>query len=132
MGRPVEYNEEILKKAKKYIASCKDKDKEVNIPTLEGLALYLKIHRDTIYAWRDDHEEFSDIVAEVMGEQGKRLINNGLAGKYNPTIAKLLLSKHGYKEQIGLSGEGEGEPVKLEVDVNNTLDKVYGKSNTAS
>ena|SRR3990167_3954161 len=131
-GRPSEYNEKVLQKAKEYIASCKDSSKEVNLPTLEGLSLYLKINRDTLYDWKGKYDEFSDILGEIMFEQGKRLIDKGLSGKYNSTIAKLLLSKHGYKDQVGLSGEGEGEPIRMEADVTATINKIYGKSDTVS
>jgi hypothetical protein len=131
-GRPSEYNDKILEKAKKYITSCRDSKDEVNIPTIEGLSLYLGITRETVYDWKSKYDEFSDIVVAVMSEQGKRLINKGLSGTYNSTIAKLLLSKHGYKEQIGLSGEGEGDPIKIETNVTDTIDQVYGKSDPSS
>ncbi len=35
-------------------------------------------------------------------------MNNGLSGDYNPTIAKVLLTKHGYREGIEATGK-DGE-----------------------
>ena len=35
-----------------------------------------------------------------MSKQADRLLNNGLSGNYNPTIAKVMLTKHGYREGI--------------------------------
>lgn len=98
VGRPSKYNEEILELAREYLKTFA-KRKEV-IPTLEGLALYIKISRETVYAWRDEHKEFSDIVGEILAAQAFGLINGGLRGELNPTITKLILSgKHGYVEK---------------------------------
>lgn len=109
-GRPSEYSEEILVKANEYLDSCEDEEVEkgsderpvysikVKLPTKGGLARYLGVARDTLYEWAKIHEEFSDIMEALSAEQEDKLINNGLSGDYNPTIAKVLLSKHGYKE----------------------------------
>lgn len=107
-GRPTIYNEEILEKTRQYILGCNDiqEDKEhgiakqVNLPSIEGLAYELKINRDTIYTWRKEKPEFSDIVEELLQKQAKCLLNNGLSGNYNQTIAKVILTKHGYREGI--------------------------------
>lgn len=123
-GRPPEYTEEIVTKARQYIDSCFDfiddpetKVKSVKIPTIEGLAVALKIHRDTIYAWEKEKgkELFSDILAELRAKQANALINNGLAGNYNPTIAKVLLTKHGYREGTEHTG-ADGAPLKITFD----------------
>lgn len=116
-GRPTIYNEEILTKVTEYIDSCKDieEDKEnkisrkVNIPTIEGLAVYLHINKDTIYTWRKEKKEFSELIEVLLDEQAKRLVNNGLAGTYNPTIAKVLLTKHGYTEKTETDITSKGE-----------------------
>jgi F0F1-type ATP synthase gamma subunit len=124
MARPIEYNKSILKKVKNYINSCEDTDKQivkqenaekgyqmyenklvVKIPTIEGLALYLHISRDTIYDWETKYKEFSDIIGELRAKQADRLMNNGLSGDYNSTIAKVLLTKHGYRDSQELTGK---------------------------
>src|ERR1044071_2612426 len=122
-GRPPEYNDEIPIKAREYLESCEDEEYQVTkyegekstgfetkvrvkLPTIEGLALYLKIHKDTIYEWEkakneDDslkYPEFSDVISELRAKQARELVNKGLSGDYNPTIAKVLLAKHGYKD----------------------------------
>lgn len=126
MGRPTEYSDEIISKVEAYLDTCQDetiqeitgesekftsyKNKlKVNLPTIEGLAVYLKIHRDTIYQWEKEHEAFSDIIGELRHRQAQSLINNGLSGDYNPTIAKVLLSKHGYKEEVKTEQQHTGE-----------------------
>ena len=124
-GRPTDYSPEIITKAKDYLEGCVDEayqltktDGEkstsyenkirVKLPTIEGLALYLKIHKDTVYEWEKMHEEFSDVIALLRSKQAEALINNGLSGDYNPTIAKVLLSKHGYKEEVKTETQHSG------------------------
>lgn len=115
MGRPTKYGPDILKKTRTYIDSrvdgyeriLKSKGKRsvmyehkfrVKLPTIEGLAVYLKVHKDTLQEWKKQHAEFSVLIGELLGIQADRLVNNGLTGDYNPTIAKVLLTKHGYRE----------------------------------
>lgn len=121
-GRPTIYNEEILTKTKEYIDSCKDGivdvsidpnkpiyKTKVNIPTIEGLAYHLGINKDTIYTWRKEKPEFSDLIEELLAKQAKELVNKGLSGDYNSTIAKVLLTKHGYRE--GIDATTDDKPI---------------------
>ena len=141
MARPTEYKEkEILKASREYLDSCyemrqvyevlgdevkirgkkKVKVKRVSsmekmivrVPTIEGLALRLQISRDTLYAWKKKHKEFSYIIEELQHKQAEALINNGLTGDYNSTIAKVLLTKHGYREGVEHTGD-EGGPIAV-------------------
>lgn len=109
--RPTKYDKSIIDKAIKYLSSCKDqvKDKRliVNLPSIEGLSLYIKVHKDTIYEWEKIYPEFSDVISELRAEQAIRLLNSGLSGAYNPMIAKALLSKHGYSEKQELDINAE-------------------------
>lgn len=94
-GRPQEYNDTFTEKAKEYL-----KQTDLELPSVEGLAVFLEVHRSTIYDWKDKFDEFSDIVEKILAEQAKSLMNNGLTGKWNSTISKLLLTKHGYSDKI--------------------------------
>ena len=66
VGRPSEYSKKILEMTRKYITSCNDvqEDKEngiklqVNLPSIEGLSLYLKVGRQRIYDWEKQHLKF--------------------------------------------------------------------------
>lgn len=107
-GRPTVYNEELLEKAREYLTLCKDieEDKEnkikasVKLPTKGGLAVHLDVSRETLYAWSKEHKAFSDIMERLGAIQEDRLLNKGLSGDYSPIIAKVLLTKHGYREGI--------------------------------
>lgn len=120
MGRPTKLTPHIIKKAWSYLDAAKDNHEivgenrptviwNVNLPTIEGLANFLDISRDTLYQWEKENQDFSDILTRVKSNQAERLINNALAGNYNPMISKLLLSKHGYIEKqeqdVNLNGQ---------------------------
>ena len=72
-GRPTEYSQEVLDKTYDYLNRAWIEAKD-EIPTIAGLALFLKISRDTIYDWssQEDKKEFSDIVKNILSEQEKK------------------------------------------------------------
>lgn len=111
-GRPTKYKKEYIGKAQEYLAECTDDEFErgedrnvmykirVKLPTIEGFARFLGVNKTTLYEWSKEYPEFSNALEEIKTEQQERLINNGLNGDYNPTIAKLMLSSnHGMKEK---------------------------------
>lgn len=99
MGRPPKYGDEILEQAMKYLEGGWVDVKQA-IPSLTGLALYLGIVSSTIYDWRDKYEDFSSICKSILDMEENCLKNNGLNGVFNPTITKLILSKHGYSDKV--------------------------------
>lgn len=123
-GRPTDYGPDIIAKAIEYRDNL---PKDEVMHSVEGLAIYIGIARSTVYEWvKDDaKKEFSDIFEDVLSRQGRTLINNGVSGKFNSTITKVMLTKHGYREGIEQSGEGGG-PVKHLVDITDQLNKTYG------
>jgi len=146
MARPIEYNPEICVRAQEYIKECVDVITEyhqtrgvksdgytrlvqVKIPTIEGLAVYLKINRDTVYDWCKKYEDFSDIIEELKAIQADRLLNNGLSGDYNPTIAKVLLTKHGYREGIDQTTNDKDLPTPI---LGNVQDNNSNKEDTVT
>lgn len=110
VGRPSEYCDEILDKAREYLDNLPE-DEVVH--SKEGLALYIGISRDTIYEWcksrKEDgtlkYPEFSYIVEQVFSKQGKTLVNKGLENKFNSSITKVMLTKHEYREGIEQTGK---------------------------
>ena len=49
----------------------------------------------------------------MMATQGDQLINNALVNKYNSSITKLLLSKHGYVERQDITSDGKALPTPI-------------------
>jgi hypothetical protein len=150
MARPSEYSEEIIVKANEYLEKCVDIEDDyhqtrgeksdsykriirVKLPTIEGLAVYLNISRETVYDWSSKYPEFSDIVERLKATQAERLLNSGLSGDYNPIISKLILSKHGYveKKETDVTSGGEKISVNLvnfdDYDTNNPAQPEAGQ-----
>jgi len=117
-GRPTKYEGNVtVKKVDEYLDTCVDEveifektvgDKstsyerilKTNIPSVAGLAIYLDLSKDTIYAWAREYPEFSYALEKVSRLQEHKLINGSVAGTYNSTISKLIMSSnHGYKEK---------------------------------
>lgn len=130
MARPTILTEELKERARLYIEECEDSETDyhktrgeksdgyerlvkVKLPTVEGLSLYLEVARSSIYLWKDQDEEFSDIIDILLQKQANALINKGLSGDYNPTIAKVLLTKHGYTEKIETDITSKGEKLNI-------------------
>lgn len=126
MARPSILNEEMLEKAGEYLKHRMDNVEltekgalafvEVQLPSVVDLALYLGVNKGTIYDWVNTespryNEEFSDIVKDVLAEQEKRLINNGLGGMYAPKVVGMILSKHGYSEKQEIDHTSKGESI---------------------
>jgi len=122
-GRPTEYKKEYIGKIDEYLAENQDEvdavveseneqtgrtryesKLKVKLPTIEGFARYIDTPKRTLYEWKDKHEEFSHSLEKILTEQQNRLINQGLSGEYNPTIAKLILSSnHNMREKSDMT-----------------------------
>jgi hypothetical protein len=103
-GRPTDYDKDIAPSVKEYIDARKT---EGHVPTIEGLAVFLDVPRSTIYKWAEEHPEFSDILEKLLSNQGELLIDNGLIGKFNAPITKMMLTKHGYADAHDVTSGGE-------------------------
>ena len=156
MARLTKYTKDFVTKADSYIEACgalnevktrpkiesgivtgeeQYASKRIKLPTIEGLALELDINRDTIYEWSKEHSEFSDIIEKLRKKQADMLINYGLSGDYNPTISKVLLTKHGYieKQETDVTSKGEQVGVIMLPQKNeNTLESTTETSHSPS
>jgi hypothetical protein len=56
----------------------------------------------------------------LRAKQADRLLNNGLAGTYNSTIAKVLLTKHGYRE--GIDATTNDKDIGISSDIKSKID----------
>jgi len=107
-GRPTKLTQDFINKADEYM-DCWEELGEV-IPSIAGLSVYTRVSRDSIHSWaagewpsdasESTRESFSDIVTALGATQELKLMNGGLGGAMNPTIAKLLLHKHGHSEKV--------------------------------
>lgn len=118
-GRPTKYDKKYIQKVYDYILLHQDEEVEkekkegwitystkVKLPTIEGFARYIGVNKTTLYEWEVNNPEFSNSLDEIRVEQKERLINMGLAGEYNSTIAKLILSSnHGMREKSDVTSD---------------------------
>ena len=112
-GRPTKCTTALLKKARRYLRNLPDGEV---IHTLEGLSLYVGISRKVLHEWKNDprKQEFRDICEELMSMQANELLNKGVSGEWNPTITKLILTKHDYSDKVENAHTGaNGGPIQF-------------------
>jgi len=110
-GRPTKYRgEKTLRLTRQYLVDCQDMIEiiggdnkphlKVNLPTMCGLARLLEVDDETLLTWARQNPKFHATIAALKQQQQQILLNKGLSGDYNSTIAKLILSNnHGYRER---------------------------------
>ena len=108
MGRPSKYGPELIEKVAKYIQQSLKKGNQEELPTMEGLAIYFGVVVNTLKNWAKENPEFLTALSKLHDYQKRELINRGLLGTYNPTIAKLILSaNHGLREGTDMTTRGK-------------------------
>ena len=136
MARPTKYNDNVLYVTKQYITEC---IKNRRVPYISELAaIYLDVHRDTIYEWaskKDEggkllYPEFSDTLKKIKSVQRFMLEHGALSGQLNPAVAIFMLkANHGMKDRQVIEHTGkDGESLKVDTNVYisllKTLDKI--------
>ena len=115
VGRPSKYNVAMQARADDYVANWSDRD---NIPSRAGLCCWLGIARSTSFEWELEYPGFSDTVKAVEVLQEYILLNKGVTGEFNASVAKLLLNAHGYSERQAVDHTTAGEslnPPRIEI-----------------
>jgi hypothetical protein len=99
MGRPTKYSTALLDKAQHYLDNYEEYGHQ--IPSSSGLSLVLGLSRETLRLWSRDEDKkaFLGILDRIHQKQECVLLDNGLTGKFNATITKLVLGKHGYHDR---------------------------------
>lgn len=117
MARPTKYSKEMQARADAYVdggfCECGD-----IVPSRAGLALELRVSRETLTNWERVHPEFLGTLERLSWLQERISLNGGLKGELNPTIVKLLLSNHGYSDRQEIdhrSGDGSMSPTRIEL-----------------
>ena len=99
-GRPTKYIPEVIyPKIEEYLSMCGREN--TSLPSVEGLAIHLNVHTDTIYEWAKVHPEFSVTLKKIAERQKKQLMDDGMYGgkEVNAAMAIFLLKvNHGMKE----------------------------------
>jgi hypothetical protein len=112
-GRPTKYiPETIYPKIEEYLSQCSKEQTE--LPTVEGLAQYLGVNRDTVFEWDKKYPEFSDYLKKLADKQKNQLMNDGMYGgkEVNASMAIFLLKAiHGLKDGSGMNVNVSGEKV---------------------
>ena len=104
-GRPTKYKPEYATDEfiAEFVEHCK---KEKLLISLCGFAVYIGVCEETLQEWRESKFGFSVPLSKIKQLSKQMLINKGLAGGYNSTITKLMLSSnHGMVEKTELSGD---------------------------
>jgi len=114
-GRPTTYDDEVLANARLYLEKYEE-DGEL-VPTIAGLAGYVKRSRSTLYKWEQEktYPELSDILEEIKECQEKKLIKGGLSSNFNAVITKMMLTKHGYSDKQEIDHTSGGEKLQAPV-----------------
>ncbi len=99
-----ELTEEFVAKAARYLDIYEDELGDTT-PSIVGLARYMGVRKNRLYLYKTEQKgpvelcrKMAEIMGQIVDEQERKLINNGLTGNYNQTITKLMLSKHGYSD----------------------------------
>ena len=85
-----------------------------SVKSLAGLALFLEVDRTTLTRWQTGgDEDFAELIGYARTCIEKDVVENGLRGKYNATMASFIL-----KTSFGYRDKGDDAPqgaVKIEV-----------------
>jgi hypothetical protein len=103
VGRPTKYIPEIIHpKINEYLSQCGKE--QTQLPSVEGLAIYLNVNRDSVFEWAKRYPQFSDYLKRIADLQKEQLMNDGMYGgkEVNASMAIFLLKAiHGLKDGDG-------------------------------
>lgn len=121
-GRPTKYNEEVQAIADEYVENYYEmSDGREVVPTIAGLARMVGVNREVFAEWGRVHPDFHSTLVNLKAEQETATLSGGLTGRYNSTVAKMLLAaNHGYVEKTGVDhtssdGTMSAKPTRVEI-----------------
>lgn len=121
-GRPSKLTDQVRVQIAEYYNKCMETD---TVPTAAQLAVILDISKSTLYKWAEDDTGLSDTLSKVQTLQEATLINGSLKNALNPTISKLMLANHGYREKSEQDITSGGQTI------NQVLVKFVGEDDAA-
>jgi len=107
------YPDNIVELTKKYIQRCGNEQME--LPTVEGLAIELDVNDDTLNEWAKKHNDFGEIFRKLKIFQKVQLINGGMYGgkEVNQAMFIFLLKvNHGMIETNKTDITSKGEKIE--------------------
>ena len=76
--------------------------------------MFIDVSKRILYNWEQLHPQFLHALDKIRTEQQKRLLDKGLSGDYNSTIAKLILSSnHGMREKSDITTNDKDLPTPI-------------------
>ena len=109
------YPADIVRQTNEYISRCTNEQME--LPTVEGLAMKLDVDDDTLVEWAKIHDDFAQVFRKLKMSQKRELINGGMYGGKEINVAMaifLLKANHNLIEtsRNELTGK-DGEAMKI-------------------
>jgi len=88
---------QLIQLANEYINQLAINTKQ--LPTISGLAIYLKVNRTYLYELASNNPELADIMDNIELLQEEYCLTRGITNQANPIFSMFLLkSKHNFKD----------------------------------
>lgn len=126
-GRPTTWSKKLEEKAWEYVNGGWQSQGDA-VPMVVGLCAYIERSQTVIYDWeKHEDKEFADILEQIREIQHLEVFSKALKGDYNSTMAKLMLTKHGYSDKTEQEVTiKEKDPAKRKSRIEELLSKAKG------
>jgi len=129
IGYKEHYCEDILTYFRAGYKRAVDKKKSDHFPTFSFFAVeHCGVSPRTLDYWRTDYPEFGEAYEQAKAYQETKLLNNGLSGSYNPVMAKLVLGKHGYADEVKTTVKDDKNEPQTEEEINAAIKELEYKA----
>ena len=125
-GRPTKLTEDVRQKIAEYYTECVLSGE---VPTAAQLAVILDISKKTLYNWADNDAELLHTLEQIQTLQEATLVKGSLKNLLNPTISKLMLANHGYREKSDTDITSGGEKLGVTLSADQTEQLLRARAN---
>lgn len=126
-GQPTKYNEGMIDRVHEYVES---REGTMELPTIEGFAVYVDVSRDVIYEWTGKHKKFFYTIKKLLTKQSSILQSGVYYNSGNVTGGIFLLkNNHGFKDKNETDLTSGGKPIQSLL---NGLSKLHENKGTGS
>jgi hypothetical protein len=96
-GRPSKYKPKFVQDALDYFHN---ESVSGNYPSIVGLSVLLKVHKDQLYEWEKIHPDFHDALETGRAIGHELLVKRALKDEFNAGFTKfLLINNYGYSSE---------------------------------